>query len=81
MAHCGYEPTAANVAMSRPWTAIWTAIRGVRTDGPMAPEIALDHQRPADFVYSRHVETLLAKVRRKDDSIKALESETSTLAQ
>jgi len=52
----------------------------VRTDGPMAPEIPLDHQRPADFVYSRHVETLLAKVRRKDDSIKAVESETSTLA-
>jgi hypothetical protein len=81
MAHCGYEPTAANVAMSRPWTAIWTAIRGVRTDGPMAPEIPLDHQRPADFVYSRHVEALLAKVRRKGDSIKNLESETSTPAQ
>jgi hypothetical protein len=47
----------------------------------MAPEIPLDHQRPADFVYSRHVETLLAKVRRKDDSIKASESETSTPAQ
>jgi hypothetical protein len=81
MAHCGYEPTAANATMSRPWSAIWTAIRGVRTDGPMAPEIPLDHQRPADFVYSRHVETLLAKVRRKDDSIKASESETSTPAQ
>jgi len=68
------------VAVSRPWAAIWTAIRGVRTDGPMAPEISLDHQRPADFVYSRHVETLLAKVRRKGDSIKPLESETSISA-
>ena len=81
MAHCGYEPTAANVTMSRPWSAIWTAIRGVRTDGPMAPEISLDQQRPADFVYSRHVETLLAKVHRKGDSIKALASDASTPAQ
>jgi hopanoid biosynthesis associated radical SAM protein HpnH len=81
MAHCGYEPTAANVSISRPWSAMWTKIRGVRTEGPMAPEISLDHQRPADFVYSRHVETLLAKVHRKGDSVKALESETSTPAQ
>jgi hypothetical protein len=81
MAHCGYEPTAANVTMSRPWSAIWTALRGVRTDGPMAPEIPLDHQRPADFTYSRHVETLLAKVPRKDEPINALESNTPTLAQ
>jgi hypothetical protein len=47
----------------------------------MAPEIPLDHQRPADFVYSRHVETLLAKVRRKGDPVKALESENSNPAQ
>jgi hypothetical protein len=79
MAHCGYEPTAANVAMSRPLSAIWTAIRGVRTDGPMAPEIPLDQQRPADYVYSRHVETMLDNVRRKKDSIRASESNTSIL--
>jgi hypothetical protein len=47
----------------------------------MAPEIPLDHQRPADFTYSRHVETLLAKVPRKDEPINALESNTPTLAQ
>jgi hypothetical protein len=80
MAHCGYEPTAANESMTRPWSAVWTAIRGVRTDGPMAPEIPLDRQRPANFVHSHHVETTLAKVRRKDASIKASESKTSTLA-
>jgi hypothetical protein len=58
---------------------IWTAVRGVRTDGPMAPEIALDRQRPADYAYSRHVGTMLDKVRRKSDSIKAAESKTSIL--
>jgi len=80
MAHCGYEPTAANATMSRPLSAMWTAIRGVRTDGPMAPEIPLDRQRPANFVHSHHVETMLAKVRGKGDSIKTSESKTATLA-
>jgi hypothetical protein len=60
---------------------MWTALRGVRTDGPMAPEIPLDRQRPADFVYSRHVETLLAKVRRKSESVQTAEPETSSPAQ
>jgi hypothetical protein len=29
----------------------------------MAPEIPLDQQRPADFVYSRHVEQALTEIR------------------
>jgi hopanoid biosynthesis associated radical SAM protein HpnH len=39
MAHCGYEPTAVEDAVSRPWKILWTAIRGMRTQGPMAPEL------------------------------------------
>ncbi len=62
MAHCGYEPTAANVAISRPWSAMWTAIRGVRTKGPMAPNISLDGQRPAEYVFSLHVEQMLERI-------------------
>jgi hopanoid biosynthesis associated radical SAM protein HpnH len=60
MAHCGYEPTAADAAFRHPLATIWTAIRGVRTHGPMAPEISLKDQRPAEFMFSRHVETMLA---------------------
>ncbi len=59
MAHCGYEPTAAQASISNPFSALWTALRGVRTAGPMAPEISLEHQRPAQFVFSRHVEKML----------------------
>jgi hopanoid biosynthesis associated radical SAM protein HpnH len=66
MAHCGYEPTAAHATMSNPLSAMWTAIRGVRTEGPMAPEISLDQQRPSQFVFSRHVEELLSDARQKD---------------
>ena len=36
--------------------AALASLRGVRTTGEMAPEIALDGQRPAEYVFSRHVE-------------------------
>ena len=52
MAHCGYEPTAANAALTNPLKAMWVALRGVRTTGPMAPEINLDKQRPAQYMFS-----------------------------
>jgi hypothetical protein len=31
------------------------SIRGPRTEGPMAPEIALDKARPAEFVFERQL--------------------------
>ena len=39
-------------------------MRGVKTDGPMAPDIdLLDNQRPAEFVFSRHVEQKMSEIR------------------
>ena len=65
MAHCGYEPTAVHAAIGSPLKALWTTLRGVKTEGPMAPEISLERQRPAEFVFSRHVEKMLAGIPRK----------------
>ena len=62
MAHCGYEPTAAEATISNPWQALKVAMLGQRTEGPMAPEIPLDKQRPAEFMFSRHVEHELAEI-------------------
>jgi hopanoid biosynthesis associated radical SAM protein HpnH len=62
MAHCGYEPTAAEASFANPLKSLWISLRGVRTEGPMAPEIPLDGQRPARYVFSRHVEQALAKL-------------------
>jgi len=62
MAHCGYEPTAAEMTLRRPWQAAWTAVRGVQTTGPMAAEIPLNGQRPAEYVFSRHVDEMLASI-------------------
>jgi hopanoid biosynthesis associated radical SAM protein HpnH len=62
MVHCGYEATAVKDAIAHPWKALNVALRGVRTDGPMAPEIPLENQRPAEYVFSRHVERKLAEI-------------------
>jgi hopanoid biosynthesis associated radical SAM protein HpnH len=64
MVHCGYEPTAADDAVRHPLKAMMVKLRGPRTEGPMAPEIPLDKQRPAEFMFSRHVEDAMAKIER-----------------
>jgi hopanoid biosynthesis associated radical SAM protein HpnH len=66
MAHCGYEATAANAAMSSPLQALRIAFGGIRTDGPMAPEIALDQQRPAQYVFADQVQMKLSEIRKAE---------------
>jgi hypothetical protein len=55
MAHCGYEATAVSDAVAHPMKALRTALGRMRTEGPMAPEIPLEHQRPAAFVHDKLV--------------------------
>ena len=62
MVHCGYEATAVDDAFNHPWRALGVSLRGIRTEGKMAPDIPLDRQRPADYVFSRHVEQKLAEI-------------------
>jgi len=56
MVHSGYEATAVTDAVRHPLKALAVSLRGVRTDGPMAPEIPLGGQRPAQYVFSHNVE-------------------------
>jgi len=56
MVHSGYEATAVADAVRHPLKALAVGMRGVRTDGPMAPEIPLARQRPAQYVFSHNVE-------------------------
>ena len=58
MVHCGYEATAVTDTVSHPLKALKVALNGPRTDGPMAPEIPLDAQRRAEFVFEGLVKTL-----------------------
>ena len=63
MVHSGFEATAVRDSVRRPLAALKVMARGVRTDGPMAPDVPLHNQRPAKFVFSSHVERRLAEIR------------------
>jgi hypothetical protein len=62
MVHSGFEATAVQDAVKHPLKAMAVAMRGVRTEGEMAPEIPLEDQRPAEYVFSRHVERMMADI-------------------
>ena len=76
MVHCGFEASAVTDSVKHPLKALGVTMRGVRTEGPMAKDIPLDKQRPAQFVFSRHVEHRLEAIRAQ----KAV-SEESTAAE
>jgi hopanoid biosynthesis associated radical SAM protein HpnH len=63
MVHSGYEASAVQDAVRHPLKAMSVGLRGVRISGAMAPEIPLHDQRPAQFVFSRHVEQKLVAIR------------------
>jgi hopanoid biosynthesis associated radical SAM protein HpnH len=65
MVHSGFEATAVMDAVKDPVKALGVALRGVRTEGEMAPEIPLDRQRPAEYVFSRHVEQAMEAIEEK----------------
>jgi hopanoid biosynthesis associated radical SAM protein HpnH len=71
MAHCGYEPTAADAMMAHPLKALAVAWRGVKTDGPMAPEIPMENQRPAQYVFDSNVQLTLSQIRANEAREKA----------
>jgi len=78
MAHCGYEPTAAHATLQQPLQALRAWLRGPRTDGEMAPEIALDAQRPAQYVYSDQVQRKLSEIRTAEATERANKAAASS---
>jgi len=63
MVHSGYEATAVVDAVHHPLKALGVAVKGVRTEGEMAPELSLERQRPAEYLYSQHVEHAMADIK------------------
>jgi hopanoid biosynthesis associated radical SAM protein HpnH len=63
MVHSGYEATAVVDAVRNPLKVFSVAMRGPRTTGNMAPEISLDKQRPADFVFRKHVDHAMTRLK------------------
>jgi len=60
MVHCGYEGTAVDDTFARPWKAMKVALFGIKTEGPMAPDIPLEEARPAEYVFEKRVEEQVA---------------------
>ena len=71
MVHSGYEATAVNDAVRHPLKALAVSVRGVRTDGPMAPEIPLNAQRPAQYVFTQNVAIERAKIAAEHEPTRA----------
>lgn len=68
MVHSGYESTAVMDAVASPLKTMRIALRGPKLDGSMAPEIDMSHQRPAEYVFSRHVQNKMAELAHKKPS-------------
>jgi hopanoid biosynthesis associated radical SAM protein HpnH len=62
MVHSGFEASAVMDAVKKPWKAAKIALAGIKTEGPMAPDIPLDRQRPAEYVFARHVQQKLGEI-------------------
>ena len=79
MVHCGYEATAVTDTIAHPVKALSVYLRGVRTIGEMAPEIPLENQRPAEFVFEGLVKTITQQREEHEILLKAAhEPETRT---
>jgi hopanoid biosynthesis associated radical SAM protein HpnH len=72
MVHCGYEATAVSDSVRHPLKALRVALRGVETEKAMAPDIPLDKQRPAQYVFENHVEKKLAEIGQTKPAAKAM---------
>ena len=66
MVHCGFEPTAVADTVSHPLKALKVWLRGVDTEKPMAPEISLDEQRAAKYVFEKQVGEFMAEIHTPD---------------
>lgn len=78
MVHSGFEASAVIDMTKRPLKAVKVMARGVRTDGPMAPDIPLHNQRPAKYVFSNHVERRLAEIRSAAKSAQVIEKQKAS---
>lgn len=63
MVHSGFEATAVLDSVKHPLKVAMAAIRGPHTEGPMAPDISLENQRPAEYVFSDHVKQAMDRLK------------------
>lgn len=69
MVHSGYEGTAVKDAVKHPLKALKVALRGVTVEGEMAPDVSLAKQRPAEYVFARHVQEAMQDIHAKKEAL------------
>jgi Domain of unknown function (DUF3463) len=63
MVHCGFEGTAAADSMRKPVEFLKVALGGVKTDGPMVPDVDLTHARKSEDVHKAQVEREMERIK------------------
>jgi len=77
MVHSGFEGTAVRDAMKSPLKALRVSMKGVAVEGEMAPDISLDKQRKAEYVFARHVDDAMAKIKEEKELAKSGQRSTA----
>jgi hopanoid biosynthesis associated radical SAM protein HpnH len=70
MVHSGFEGSAVKDTIRNPLKALKVAIRGIEVEKPMVPDISLDNQRPAEYVFSSHVEQAMGEIHAEKEKLK-----------
>ena len=66
MVHCGYEPTAAEDSITNPLKTLKVALLGPKTEGEMVPDIPLNNQRPAEYVFEKLVKDSTKRIEEQE---------------
>ena len=70
MVHSGFEGSAVKDTIRNPLKALKVVLKGIETEKPMVPDISLDNQRPAEYVFSSHVEKAMADIHAEKERLK-----------
>ena len=63
MVHSGFEASAVTDIMKHPLKALAVNLRGIKTSGPMATDLSRDNERKSEYVFSSHVDKMLAEIK------------------
>lgn len=70
MVHSGFEGSAVKDTIRNPLKALKVVLKGIETEKPMVPDISLENQRPAEYVFSTHVEKAMADIHAEKERLK-----------
>ena len=66
MVHCGFEGTAAADSMRRPVEFLKVALGGVKTEGPMVPDVDLSKARKSEDVHEAQIKAEMERIKSED---------------